>query len=69
MEPRKYDMITFYAGYNKDRKTAVVEIKNAEIFILTDDAGNHVPYDYEGKEYVESIIEYQLGEVLSHNYT
>jgi len=68
IEPRKYNTITFYAGYNKNRKTAVVEIKEAEILILTDENGERYEFGYLGQVYVESIIEHQLGEVLSHNF-
>lgn len=34
----KYDAIRFFVGYNKDRDSALVEVKNAEVNFFYDDA-------------------------------
>ena len=68
VEPRPYDRIQFYAGYNTDRKAATVEIKAAEIVVLTDETGEPLAFDHAGEEYVQAVIEYKLGRVLVHNY-
>lgn len=68
LKPVDYDTITFFAGYNKNRKTATVQVLSAGISILVDDDGNNLVYEENGEEYVEAIIEYHLGEVLKHNF-
>lgn len=35
--PRKYDAIRFYVGYNKDRASALVEVKDARIELFEDE--------------------------------
>lgn len=53
-QPIKYDAIRFYVGYNKDRDSALVEVKDAycEMFThyATDDNGNELSFkcDEEG---------------------
>lgn len=69
VEPGPYDTITFFAGYNKNRKTAVVKIISAEIILMADDQGKNFEFEYQGRMYVEAIIEYHLSEILSHNFT
>lgn len=68
LKPVHYDTITFFGGYNTNRKTAKVEVKSALISLLVDDDGNNVTYEENGEEFVEAIIEYELGKVLSHNF-
>jgi hypothetical protein len=69
--PVKYDAIKFLTGeYKGKRPYAVVEVKGAEAYILTDE--NDEPIEYEGsdgKVYVMAEIEYELGNVLERcNY-
>lgn len=68
LTPKGYDAIQFYAGYNKDRKKALVEIKAAEILIVADEDGNDLVYEENGEEYLEAVVQYKLGKVLEHNY-
>ncbi len=65
--PRPYDAIEFFAGYNKNRKTAVVKVEGAEVVVLTNEEGEELIYEHEGEEYAQAIIEYKLGNILSHN--
>ena len=68
VEPRQYDTITFYAGYTKNRKSAIVEITDSEIVIEADE--NNVPIEYEEKGimYTMATMQYTLGKVISHNF-
>lgn len=63
-EPVKYDAIRFYVGYNKDRDTALVEVKGAKVFISTDEDDKEIVYEYEGKEYLAAEIDYKLGKII-----
>lgn len=63
--PVQYDAIRFLTGeYKGTRPSMLVEVKDAGITILTDENGKDLAYTYEGREYVESEIVYDLGEVL-----
>lgn len=66
--PRKYDAIQFYAGYNKDRKSALVEIKSALVALLVDEDDNFIEYEENGKVYVMAQVEYTLGKVIECNF-
>lgn len=69
-QPIKYDAIRFYVGYNKDRDSALVEVKDAHSEIYVDD--NDEIFETEkinpktGKvEYwVAQQVVYDLGKVL-----
>lgn len=61
---KNYDAIQFYVGYNKNRDSALVEVKDAKIVLLTDENDNEIVYEYEGREYVAAEIEYYLGKVI-----
>jgi len=65
--PIKYDAIRFYVGYQKDRDTALVEVKSAYTEIIVDDKGKPISYDYEGEDYWAERVVYNLGKVLEHN--
>mgnify|MGYP003291753641 CR=1 FL=1 len=65
--PRKYDAIRFYVGYNKDRATALVEVKDANIGIFVDDEGKEIVYEANGEEFIASYIDYTLGAILEKN--
>ena len=63
---RPYDAIQFYGGYRTDRKSALVELVSSEMLIVTDeDTGEDLTYIHEGEEYVETIVEFTLGNVLN----
>jgi len=66
--PRHYDAIRFYVGYNKDRKSALVEIVNAEFEYIVDDDGKLILAEEKGVEYVLCDIVYTLGKVLEKNF-
>jgi len=63
--PVKYDAIKFLTGaYSGKRPYAVVEVKDAHIEILCDEAGNDIVYEHNGKEYAAAQIVYDLGKVI-----
>lgn len=65
--PRKYDAIQFYVGYNKDRDSALVEVKGANIELFVDDNGNFIEYEYQGDICTAAQIVYDLGNVIKKN--
>ena len=65
LSPVKYDAIKFLTGeYKGKRPFAIVQVKSAEVQILTDDDGEDVVYMHEGEEYLAAQIVYDLGEVI-----
>lgn len=61
----KYDALKLLTGaYNGKRPYIIVEVKDANPYVITDDNGEDVVYEYEGKEYLLAEIEYDLGEIL-----
>ena len=66
---KKYDAIKFLTGaYSGKRPWALVEVKDAEFTILTDENDNDIEYEWrDGKTYVASQIDYTLGKVLDKN--
>lgn len=64
VEPVKYDALQLYVGYNKDRASALVEVKSAEIVISLDDDNNEIEYEYEGRIYLAAEIDYHLGAII-----
>lgn len=63
--PVKYDAIKFLTGeYKGTRPFAIVEVKGANVEILTDEDGNEIPYEVDGVEYVMAQIVYDLGKVI-----
>ncbi|NDV93477.1 ASCH domain-containing protein [Dysgonomonas sp. 521] len=63
--PVKYDAIQFYHGYETDRRSMLIEVKDAMVYMLTDDDGKDLTYELDGKEYIYSEIEYSLGKILN----
>lgn len=59
LELIKYDAIQFYVGYNADRDSALVEVKDAILDIYEEET-----YVYKGEEYNLSVITYKLGKIL-----
>ena len=66
-KPIKYDAIQFYTGQMSGKRPgALVEVKGAEIIILTDENGE-IEYEYEGETYLLAQIKYKLGNVIERN--
>lgn len=64
LQPRKYDAIQFYVGYNKDRASALVEIKNSRIELFEDENHNLIEYEHNGETYLAAQVVYDLGKVI-----
>lgn len=63
--PIKYRALKLLTGaYSGTRPYIIVEVKNAEAVILTDDDGNDIVYEYNGEEYLAAQMDYTLGEIL-----
>ena len=61
----KYDAIKLLTGaYTGKRPYIIVEVKNAEAVILTDENGNDIVYEYQGEEYLAAQMDYTLGKIL-----
>lgn len=67
LQPKKYDAIRFYVGYNKDRASALVEVKDANIELFEDENHNLIEYEYKGETYIAAQVVYDLGAVLEKN--
>lgn len=60
-----YDAIKLLTGaYSGKRPYILVECKGAAVYLLTDENGEDIIYEYQGKEYMAAEIEYTLGKVL-----
>lgn len=65
LTPIKYDAIKFLTGeYKGKRPYILVEVKNEEVSILTDDEDNDITYTYQNEEYLAAQIDYTLGNIL-----
>lgn len=65
LKPIKYDAIKLLTGeYKGTRPHILVEVKNAEVVILTNENGEDIVYTYKGEEYIAAQIGYTLGKVL-----
>lgn len=63
--PIKYDALKLLTGeYKGKRPYAIVEVKDAEVVLLTDEEGNDIVYEYNGEKYIAAQIDYTLGKVL-----
>lgn len=68
--PIHYDAIQFYVGYNKNRDSALVEVKNEYCEIFLDENNEPIIYedgtDKEGNplEWVAEQVVFNLGKVL-----
>ncbi len=67
--PVPYDAIRFYEGKGADaaRPWALVEVKEAEVYILSDEQGEPITYEWKGETYLGAEIEYKLGSVLERS--
>ena len=65
LKPIKYDAIKLLTGeYKGKRPYIIIEVKNAEAVILTDENGDDIVYEYQGEEYLAAQMDYTLGKVL-----
>ena len=65
LKPIKYDAIKLLTGeYRGKRPYIIVEVKDAEASILTDDEGKDIVYTYKGEEYLAAQMDYTLGKIL-----
>ena len=62
--PQKYDAIRFYVGYNKDRDSALVEVKNANVEFFVDENNELITYDVDGDMWYATQVVYNLGRVI-----
>lgn len=62
--PLEYDAIRFCVGHDKTGETVLVKVEGSEIFILQDEAGEDIVYDYKGAKYVAAQIDYTLGDII-----
>ena len=66
---KKYDAIKFYTGaYSGKRPYMLVEVKEAEAIIMTDENGEDlILVDGNGEEYLAVTVDYTLGKILEVN--
>lgn len=67
LQPKHYDAIQFFVGYNKDRDSALVEVKDAKIELFEDENHNLIEYKYQGETYLAAQVVYDLGRVIEKN--
>ena len=63
--PIKYDALYLINGRRKDAPRLMVEVKNAEYVIFTDEDGHDETFEENGQEYLVSQVWYHLGKILS----
>ena len=65
ISPIKYDAIKLLTGaYTGKRPYIIIECKSADVYLLTDENGEDIVYEYKGAEYVAAQIEYDLGKII-----
>ncbi|MDE6651597.1 MAG: ASCH domain-containing protein [Paramuribaculum sp.] len=66
---KKYDAIKFYTGaYSGKRPYMLIEMKDAEAIIMTDEKGDYIYLqDSNGEEYLAVTVDYTLGKILEVN--
>lgn len=65
LKPIKYDAIKLLTGeYKGKRPYIIIEVKDAEAVILTDENGEDIVYEQNGEEYLAAQMDYTLGKVL-----
>lgn len=61
---KHYDAIRFFVGYNKDRDSALVEVKGSEMVLMTDEEDNIITYIHDGSEWAAAQVIYDLGKII-----
>ena len=65
LKPIKYNAIKLLTGeYKGKRPYIIIEVKEAEAVLLTDNDGNDIVYEYQGEEYLAAQMDYTLGKIL-----
>lgn len=69
-QPIEYDAIRFFVGYNKDRDSALVEVKSAYCEIFVDDKDEPIEFEVLDEQtgkveyWVAQQVVYNLGKIL-----
>lgn len=69
-QPLEYDAIRFFVGYNKDRDSALVEVKDAYTEIFVDDKDEPIEFEVLDEQtgrveyWVAQQVVYNLGKIL-----
>ena len=63
--PIDYDVLYLINGRRKDAPRLTVEVESAEFVTFTDEDGNDMIYEEDGKEYLACQVWYHLGKVIS----
>lgn len=66
--PIPYATLQLINGYAADAPRLVVEVKSADFYILADEDGNDITYDYKGEVYLAAQVEYHLGRIVSTDH-
>ena len=64
-QPIEYDAIRFFVGYNKDRDSALVEVKDAYTEIFVDDKDE--PIEFEVLDEKTGRVEYWVAQQVVYN--
>lgn len=65
IKPIKYDAIKLLTGeYKGTRPYIIIEVKEADISILTDEDGEDIVCQEKGEEYLAAQVDYTLGAIL-----
>ena len=63
--PLHYDAILFYVDYNRERDSALVEVKDEYCEVFADEKGEPIQFEFEdGTWWVAEQVVYNLGKVL-----
>lgn len=63
--PVHYDAILFYVGYNKDRDSALVEVKDAHTEVFVDENNEVIEFEVDGGYWQASQVVYDLGRIIA----
>lgn len=63
--PVHYDAILFYVGYNKDRDSALVEVKDAHTEVFVDENDEIIEFEVDGGYWQASQVVYDLGRIIA----